>query len=56
VLRRKFASRSNLEKVFSQWDLGGKGEISTVDLLNGIKKLGVSATHEQAAVLLASAQ
>lgn len=46
VLRRKFASRANLDKIFAQWDLGNKGEISTVDLTNGIKKLGISVTHE----------
>ena len=56
ALRRKFASRSNLDKVFSQWDIGNKGEISTTDLLNGLKKLNIVSNHEQAAVLLASAQ
>ena len=56
AIRRKFASRSNLDKVFGQWDLGNKGEITAIDLLNGIKKLGINANLEQASVLLNSAQ
>jgi hypothetical protein len=28
ALRRKYASRSNIERIFTQWDREGKGEIS----------------------------
>jgi len=46
ALRRKYASRSNLPRIFAQWDKGRKGAISVEDLINGIKKTGINMTHE----------
>ena len=28
ALRRKYASRTNVDRIFNQWDKDGKGEIS----------------------------
>jgi len=46
ALRRKYASRSNLPKIFSQWDKGGKGTINMEDLINGITRAGITLSHE----------
>ena len=48
VLRRKYASRSNLTRIFSQWDKGGKGGISPEDLFNGLNKIGLAVSLDQA--------
>lgn len=55
-LRRKFASRSNLPRIFEQWDIGNTGSITTKDLIRGLDRLGIQSTHEQALTLLASAK
>lgn len=56
ALRRKYASRSNLPRIFAQWDIGNKGGISVEDLLNGLQKVGIRMNHEEAATLHASAK
>ena len=32
ALRRKYASRSNLDRIFTQWDSDNKGTISAQDI------------------------
>ena len=51
VLRRKYASRTNLHRIFAQWDKGDKGGISPEDLFNGLNKIGIAATLDEAAAL-----
>jgi len=55
ALRRKYTSRSNLPKIFAQWDKGSKGALNLEDLLNGICKAGITVSHDQARTLFASA-
>ena len=54
-MRRKYASRTNLHRIFSQWDRGSKGGISVQDLFYGLNKVGLTTTLDQAAALHACA-
>ena len=55
VLRRKYASRTNLHRIFSQWDRGMKGGISVQDLFHGLNKVGLLTTLDEATALHAQA-
>ena len=55
MLRRKYASRTNLHRIFSQWDKGGKGGISPEDLFYGLNKIGLAVGLDQATALHAAA-
>ena len=55
VLRRKYASRTNLHRIFSQWDKGDKGGISPHDLFNGLNKVGIAVSLDEATALHAAA-
>ena len=46
-----YASRSNLHKIFNQWDREKKGSINAKDMFMGLNKMGISATLEQAMAL-----
>ena len=51
ALRRKYASRTNLHRIFSQWDRENKGGISVPDLFLGLNKVGITVTLDQAQAL-----
>lgn len=51
ALRRKYASRTNLHRIFSQWDKECKGGISPADLFLGLNKIGISASLDEARAL-----
>jgi hypothetical protein len=51
ALRRKYASRTNLHRIFNQWDRENKGGISPPDLYLGLNKIGITVTLEQAQAL-----
>ena len=53
-LRRMYASRSNLHKIFNQWDREKKGSISSQDIFMGLNKMGITTSLEQAMALQAS--
>ncbi len=55
ALRRKYASRSNLDRIFNQWDKSKSGAISAEDLCIGLNQIGIKATLEDAIALKASA-
>lgn len=55
ALRRKYASRTNLHRIFTQWDRGTKGGISVEDLFHGLNKIGLTTTLDQATALHACA-
>ena len=55
ALRRKYASRTNLHRIFAQWDRGSKGGISVEDLFLGLNKIGLTTTLDQATALHACA-
>ena len=44
ALRRKYASRTNLHRIFNQWDRDNKGGISSQDLFLGLNKIGITVT------------
>ena len=51
ALRRKYASRANLHRIFAQWDRGTKGGISIQDLFYGLNKVSLTTTLDQATAL-----
>lgn len=55
ALRRKYASRSNLDRIFNQWDKSRSGAISAEDLCIGLNQIGIKASLEDAIALRASA-
>lgn len=55
ALRRKYASRTNLHRIFTQWDRGTKSGISVQDLYHGLNKIGITTTLDQATALHACA-
>ena len=55
VLRRKYANRKNVQKIYSNWNEEGTGMITTENVFNMSKKLGLNLNFDEARVLLASA-
>lgn len=55
AIRRRYANRRNFQKIFSQWDEEGKGAISVRNVYAMIKKFGLNLNHDEAKVLVASA-
>ena len=55
VLRRKYASRTNLHRIFGQWDKGDKGGISPQDLFKGLNQIGIAVNLDEATALHAAA-
>ena len=51
ALRRKYASRTNLHRIFNQWDRGNKGGISIEDLFTGLNKVGIAINLDEATAL-----
>ena len=56
ALRRKYASRTNLERIFHQWDKDHKGNLTVEDLFMGLNKIGITTTLDQASALHANAK
>jgi len=54
ALRRKYASRSNIDRIFQQWDKNQSGAITAEDLCSGLNKIGIRASLEEAMALKAS--
>lgn len=55
ALRRRYATRTNFQKIFSNWDLSSKGYLDTEDIYRMMNKMGIKVNLDEAAVLLASA-
>lgn len=55
ALRRKYASRSNVHKIFNQWDRKKQGALDPKDVYMGLNKMGIKCTLEQAIALHHSA-
>jgi len=55
ALRRKYASRSNLDRIFNQWDQNHSGQVSAEELCAGLNKIGIRASLEESMALAASA-
>jgi hypothetical protein len=56
ALRRKYASRTNLERIFHQWDKDHKGDLTVEDLFLGLNKIGITTSLDQATALHANAK
>ena len=56
ALRRKYASRTNLERIFYQWDKDHKGGLTVEDLFMGLNKVGITSTLDHATALHANAK
>lgn len=56
VLRRKYASRQNLERIFGQWNRSNADGITPQDLYMGLNRVGIKTTLNEAIVLHASAK
>jgi len=55
VLRRKYANRKNIQKIYSTWDEENAGVVTADNVFNMSKKLGLNLNYDEARVLLASA-
>ena len=55
ALRRKYASRSNVDRIFEQWDKNGSGAVSAEEICHGLYKLGIRCSLEEAMALKSSA-
>lgn len=55
ALRRRYATRTNFQKIFSQWDGKGKGSIDVGDIYRMMNKMGIRVNVEEAQVLMISA-
>jgi len=55
ALRRRYATRRNIAKIFQSWDRGKKGHVSIDDCMQMINNMGHKINFNEARVLLASA-
>lgn len=56
AVRRKYASRTNLERIFAQWDRQKKGSLDASDLFYGLNKVGIKTGLNDALALFNSAK
>ena len=54
ALRRRYANRSNFRKIFKEWDITSRGEISVYDAHLMINKLSIPINYNETRVLIAS--
>ena len=54
ALRRRYANRSNFRKIFKEWDITSRGEISIYDAHLMINKLSIPINYNETRVLIAS--
>jgi Ca2+-binding EF-hand superfamily protein len=52
AIRRRYASRTNAEKIFSQYDLDNKGFVTANDLHYQATKMGLGMSLDEAQVLI----
>ena len=55
ALRRRYATRKNLAKIYASWDEDHTGYISTDNVYTMMKRLGLNVNFDEARVLIASA-
>ena len=51
ALRRKYAARSNLPRIFSQWCKDQERGLSVEELFMGLNKIGITTSLDQAKAL-----
>lgn len=55
AIRRRYANRKNMKKIFSTWDEENVGRISVKNVYNLVNRLGININFDEARVLVASA-
>ncbi len=55
ALRRRYATRTNFQKIFTQWDQDSKGHLDVRDVYQMMNKMGLKVNLDEAQVLLISA-
>ncbi len=55
MIRRRYANRKKIQKIFTHWDNEKKGYISIIDVVNMCQNLGLKVNFDEARVLIASA-
>ena len=48
ALRRRYATRSNFQKIFTQWDTESKGHINVNDIHRMMNKMGLKVNIDEA--------
>jgi Ca2+-binding EF-hand superfamily protein len=48
ALRRRYATRSNFQKIFTQWDADSKGHIDVTDIHKMVNKMGLKINLDEA--------
>mmetsp|Transcript_32344 Transcript_32344/g.55993 ORF Transcript_32344/g.55993 Transcript_32344/m.55993 type:complete len:753 (-) Transcript_32344:1174-3432(-) len=54
-IRRRYANRTDMSKIFNAWDLGSLGVIRSEDVYEMVNRLGIQLNMDEAKVLLATA-
>lgn len=55
ALRRRYATRTNFQKIFTQWDSESKGYLDVNDIHRMMNRMGLKVNIDEALVLLISA-
>lgn len=55
AIRRRYANRKNMKKIFSTWDEDNVGKISVKNVFNMVNRLGININFDESRVLVASA-
>lgn len=55
AFRRRYASRTNIQKIFEEYDHQGKGYINAYDLIKQAERLGLGVSINEAQTLIQSA-
>ena len=48
ALRRRYATRSNFQKIFTQWDSESKGHLDVSDVHRMMNKMGIKVNYDEA--------
>ena len=56
ILRLKYQGKSNIQKIFSKYDVEEKGFVSAADICAKAKEFGVALTSNEAQLLIQSAK
>ncbi|EGR27510.1 hypothetical protein IMG5_194590 [Ichthyophthirius multifiliis] len=54
AIRRRYANRTNFQKIFNYWDYNSTGSINTKNAYDMIKKMGIKINYDECRVLIAS--
>ena len=54
ALRRRYATKKDIRKVFKEWDIKDKGEITLYDVHEMVNRLSIPINYNEARVLIAS--